>query len=118
MTRWLASSELWTTLGTVTLGFGTLAGAIAAMLAAVRSKGAHDAGKRVEQSIGPANGETLTDLMHRFLGYEEYQHTRNHDIAGQLSAVTAGIPALLDATTETNELLRAVLAALETRAGE
>jgi len=64
------------TLGTVVVGLT----AIPAGIAAIRST-------QTQRAVAP-NGQTVTQLLHRIVEFEEYQHTRNHDV---LAAATVEV---------------------------
>lgn len=108
-----------TAVGSLMLGCGTITAAILAGMSRTAAKGAHETAAKVDSSVGSANGATLIELMHKFNEYEEYAHKRNHDVLGQLTLVTGGIPLLIqlterqnDALDRQNELLTSIAAKL------
>lgn len=63
----------------------------------------------VARSVGPENGQSLHDLLERIIGFEEYQHTRNHDVMNILIGVQF---VLLEAATKMGVPLADVLEAM------
>lgn len=88
-------------------------GAVATLFAATashRAKKAHDVATSVQATIGvDRDSPTIQQLLTRFTAYEDYQHTRNHDVLDRLTLVTAGLPTLIRATESQTDLLRRIL---------
>lgn len=42
--------------------------------------------QRIEQSVGPVNGESIHEVLQKVRQFQEYQKERNHDIIGLLTS--------------------------------
>lgn len=47
--------------------------------------------QKVQETVGPANGENLRDLMSRLIEHDSYSHVRNHDILNALTPSNAAL---------------------------
>lgn len=69
--------------------------AVKADAAAAHAETAAVTGAGVAESIGPANGANVLQLLHEIKSFESYQHQRNHDLLRALSELSLGMPVVM-----------------------
>lgn len=69
---------------------------------------------QLQQAVGPANGESLTELMKRVAqlleqqaALDKYTHQRNHDILAELAKLTIAMPLLIELAQQLHDELPA-----------
>lgn len=94
-------------LGDFLVGLAAAIAAISSWLNSRKAKAnaadAKDSSAAAAQALGPANGITVLELLHRnqavldeIKRFEEYQHGRNHDVLNELTQLKLAIPLVRD----------------------
>lgn len=84
-----------------------------ATVSAENSAAAASSSAAAAATLGPVNGHTVLELLNeihvllaRVTTFEEYQHSRNHDILNAVAALAGSVPTLLAAVEQLIDKLK------------